>query len=148
MDRWQSVKAQVEDFRRYLYADFPPLEIREGYDFAWHWGDDYKTSRKDKRYGQPGVYLFFDEAGELLYVGKGIYTFDKRIWTHQIQGARYIDLIPFDQKHAPFLLALEHFLICRLKPKANKQGIDYDVPPLPMQLPAPADAEIDGDEFR
>lgn len=113
MDRWQKVKAQLTDFQEYLYAGFPRLEIREGYDFAWGWGDRYKVSRKDQRYNQASVYLFYSEAGELLYVGKATYAFDKRIWTHQIEGTKFIDLIPFEQNHAPFLLALEHFLICR-----------------------------------
>lgn len=127
MDRWKAVEAEIEDFRRYLAPTFPPIRITEGYDFRWS-QEDYKRSRKDKSYNCCGVYLFYDETGTLLYVGKAIYTFDKRIWTHQIDGARYIDLICFDERHAPFALALEHFLISRLKPKWNTQAVGYEVP--------------------
>ena len=63
-----------------------------------------------------------------FYAIKAIYTFEKRIWMHKIDGARYIDLICFDERHAPFALALEHVLICRLKPTGNTQGIGYEVP--------------------
>jgi hypothetical protein len=127
MDRWKAVEVEIEDFRRYLAPNFPPIKITEGYDFRWS-QDEYKRSRKERPYQCCGVYLFYDDAGTLLYVGKAIYTFDKRIWTHQIDGPRYIDLICFDERHAPFALALEHFLICRLKPKGNTQGIGYEVP--------------------
>ena len=125
MERWRQVQAEIEEFRRFLYADFPPLEITAAYDFAWANGPEYKASRKDGRYGRCGVYLFFEEGGTLLYVGKALWTFDKRIWTHDIRDAKYIDLICFDDRHYPFALALEHFLICRLKPAWNTQGVSY-----------------------
>jgi hypothetical protein len=127
MDRWGPIKVQIDHFRRYLATDFPTIDIVAGYDFTWS-QDQYKESRKHSPYQCCGVYLFFNGTAELLYVGKALWTFDKRIWTHQIENARYIDFICFDDEHAPFALALEHFLICRLKPKFNSHGIGYEVP--------------------
>ena len=86
MDRWQTVRAEIADFRRYLSDSFPPIDIRPAYDFDWGDGSQYKASRKDGRYSCCGVYLFYDEAGTLLYVGKAMWTFDKRIWSHAIAG--------------------------------------------------------------
>jgi hypothetical protein len=128
MERWKTVQAEIEDFRRYLAPDFPQMTVAEGYDLTLGWGVPYKEARKRGLFNACGVYVFYDEAGTLLYVGKALWTFDKRIWTHKIDGARYIDLICFDDRHAPFALALEHFLICRLKPSWNKHGVGYDVP--------------------
>jgi hypothetical protein len=125
--RWRPIEAELGEFRRYLYDGFPPLKICEGYDSAWERGPLYKSAVKARRYYRAGVYLFFDVDGKLLYVGKGMWFYG-RIFRHAIPGARYVDLIAFDEQHAPFLSALEHFLICRLKPHFNKNGREYEVP--------------------
>lgn len=83
MDRWKTVETEIEDFRRYLAPSFPPIQITEGYDFRWS-QDEYKRWRKERPYQCCGVYLFYDSAGTLLHVGKALWTFDKRLWTHQI----------------------------------------------------------------
>jgi|SRR5665213_1716638 len=70
----------------------------------------------------------YNDEGNWLYVGQAKFTFDKRIWTHQSPGTRYIDLIPFDHRFAFLCLALEGFLICRLDPPVNKQGRGYTIP--------------------
>jgi hypothetical protein len=119
--------AEIRDFRRYLYPGFPSIDIRIGYDFSWEKAL-YKAARKDRRFHKCGVYLIFDAKETLRYIGKAIYIFDKRIWKHNVPDARYIDLVPFDDRHAHFCLALEHFLICRLKPTYNTQGKGYEIP--------------------
>lgn len=123
-DRWAKVREEIEVFSGHLASGLLTLEIQQGYDTQWS-QDQYKESRGDKRYNKPGVYLIYAEDGTLLYVGSATYAFDKRVFTHSHEGARYIDFIAFEEKYSYFCLALERFLIGRLRPEANRQGVDY-----------------------
>lgn len=130
MERWTSVQREIADFRKFLSADAPEFKVVAAYDYAWEGGPDYKASRKDKRYQNCGVYLTYSAAGELIYIGVATYAFDKRIWSHahlEEYGAKYIDLIPFNERWRPIAVALEWFLIARLKPKGNKVAVGYEV---------------------
>ncbi len=123
--RWADVNAVVTEFRRYLSTDFPSLQVTPLYDFNWS-QEEYKASREVSAYNSPGVYLFYNESGELLYIGKASWTFDKRVWKHpEIVDARHIDVIAFDWPTSHFCLALEYFLIAKLNPRYNKQGREY-----------------------
>jgi hypothetical protein len=62
IERWKKLEVEVDRYRRYLAADFPLLTISHLYEFGWT-PDQYKESRRDKRYSNYGVYIFFDEAG-------------------------------------------------------------------------------------
>ena len=125
MERWKTVESEIAEFHRYLCADFPRLQVREGYDYAWddfEWscGPQYKESRKDKRYGDCGVYLLYDEMGNLLYVGMARDTFDNAVWDHlnqkkdkrYIPGTRFIDLIPIPKRFGFFCCAL---VVCPIR---------------------------------
>jgi hypothetical protein len=131
MKRWERIIAEITDFRKLLCSDAPAFSIEFAYDYEWSNGPLYKQSRKDWRYSHCGVYLIFSGAEELVYIGVAMYSFDKRIWTHpnlDELGARHIDLIPFDDRFKPMAVALEWFLITRLKPNGNKVAVGYEVP--------------------
>lgn len=84
------------------------------------------TLRPRSRSGR-GVYLIFDRRHRLIYVGSTIHTFDGRIWRYNLPDQARIDLICFDDRHAPFALALELFLIARCKPTYNTVGAKLDL---------------------
>ena len=129
MERWRSVQEKIAEFRRYLAPDFPPLEVQEGYDYEWGYGPEWDAARNAKRYDPCGVYLIYNAAGTLLYVGKADW-FYKRMLTHDwLANKRFIDLICFPQEHAPFLLALEAFLIRSLNPPGNTRGKSKSIVP-------------------
>ena len=125
-DRWQRVNALVDEFRRDLSPDFPSLDIASLYDYGWT-AEQYRASRADKRYWKWGVYLFFDAAGSVVYVGQATFSFDKRVWSHDFPEAACIDVIPVPTRVWHFIPALEIFLICKLKPKYNKVAAAYNV---------------------
>ncbi len=138
MDRWKEVEREIENFRRFLYADFPALPVTEGYDdsdydYERHcYGPLWESRKGTGLYQQQGVYLYYDGMGNLLYVGKTRVSFAKEMfkaWERSgLKGrARYIDLVPFD-KYAFLCPALEDYLICRLKPIGNNQGCENDAP--------------------
>jgi len=129
-ERWNGVDEALSEFSRFLAHDFPKLELQHLYDFEMT-DEEYQLSRKAKSaiYNLPGVYLFYDKSGSLLYIGKASWTFDKRVWKHpEIVDAKYIDVIPFDWATSSFCMALEYFLISKLRPNYNKHGRDYDYP--------------------
>lgn len=139
MRRWALVEKQLRDFRRYLYDGFQPLDIRPLHDLTIHRQRNraqYLAQRKSGLFSCCGVYLFFDATGSPrpLYIGSEVWAFDKRFLQHpDVLGARFIDVVCFDDCHWPFMLALEAFLIARLKPKHNKTFNGYNVQPIPKR---------------
>ena len=131
MKRWEQVGLKITDFRKVVCVDAPPFTIRAAYDYQWS-KEQYKSVLKaDRRFQDSGVYLIFSANEELIYVGVAMYTFEKRIWRHpnlDELGACFIDTISFDDPYKPLAIALEWFLITRLKPKGNKVAVGYDVP--------------------
>jgi hypothetical protein len=135
MKRWQKVQAQLEEFHRYLYPRFPRLEVKPLYVLPLV-KEEKRLVQKTKLHRSRGVYLLYDAAGQLLMVGSEIFQFQKRVEQHipNVPDARYIDVIPFDDAHWPFLLALESFLIARLKPRNNIHFFGYTIPAFPIVL--------------
>ncbi len=122
MERWRTVQERLEEFRRYLAPDFPCLEIKEGYDYEWSYGPEWKSACKTKRFDPCGVYLIYDGAGTLLYVGKADWFYKRMLKHEDVPDKRFIDLICFAEEHSPFVLALETFLIQKLTPPGNTNG--------------------------
>ena len=122
MERWQAAFAAIEEFRSYLAASVPPIQILRAHEEGWT-REEYKRKRPD---GFPsrlrGVYLIFDHHQRLVWVGKAMWNFDKRVWSHDSEVDRhYVDVIPFDEEHCFLAPALEFFLICKLAPPGNKE---------------------------
>ncbi|MFO0696954.1 MAG: hypothetical protein U0230_25500 [Polyangiales bacterium] len=122
--RWQSLRRELDTFQSHLARGVPRLEVRVGYDVEWS-AEEFQEARRDGRYHKPGVYLIYANDGTLLHVGSTTYIFDKQIFRHAIVGARYIDLVPFEERFSYFAAALERFLIGRLRPRANAVGAGY-----------------------
>jgi hypothetical protein len=143
MPRWQHLRAALDDFRSYLAPNTPPFVLHAANDYWWD-DDEYKRLRPA---GFPsrmrGVYLMYDDAGELMYVGVALVSFDKRVWSHDDLFAshgverRWTDVIALEPEYAFLALSLEFFLISRLRPKYNTSYSGYEVP----RLGGSADAE-------
>jgi len=123
-DRWNNILPYLNEFRSHLSPSFPELEIEAAYNYD-QTNDDYKVALKNGVFHRAGLYLLFDKAKQLCYVGKTI-SFNKRVWQHAraklMPEMHFIDLIPFDEPVFYFAWALEHLLIVRLQPPRNKQG--------------------------
>ena len=129
-ERWRGrVWPVLAEFQTFLSDKVPPLEIVQAVDRTWS-DDDYKRLRPD---GFPsrlrGVYLIFDPESVLQYVGLAMWSFDNRVWSHdEYVTRRWTDVIPFDDRRIFLAPALEFYMISQLKPPANKQYRDYDLP--------------------
>lgn len=130
MDRWITVNRQLEDFMSFLSPKFQPLGIVHLYD-KQNSQEEY-DARDKSLFRKRGVYLCYNEQDKLINVGKAGDCFQKRIFKcvkdSHFKDIRYVDVICFDDRHAAFLVALEQFLISRLKPELNEQLKDYDIP--------------------
>jgi hypothetical protein len=119
--RWGPVLPILDAFQRHLAENIPRLEIIAAADKRWS-DEQYMQHRPE---GFPsrlrGVYLLFDENKSLLYVGLAMWSFDKRVWTHdEWIPRRWIDIILLNNETVFLAPSLEHWLISRLNPSHNK----------------------------
>jgi hypothetical protein len=126
MERWQAVERALDEFQSYLAPSVPRLSIAYACDKRWP-DEEYKRRRPK---GFPsrlrGIYLIYDEAETLLYVGVAMWNYDKRCWSHDTElPRRHLDIIPLDDEHAFLALSLEFFLISKLRPRHNSSYRDY-----------------------
>jgi hypothetical protein len=120
LSRWDPVLEAIAVFRSYLAPNVPPFELIAPVDRRW---TDEEYGRRRPR-GFPcrlrGVYLIYDDAEVLLYIGLATDCFDKRVWSHDSRLPRhYTDIIVFGEEHLFLAPALEYFLITRLRPTKN-----------------------------
>ena len=126
--RWQSIAPVLDEFQTFLCPGLPRFELVAADDSQWS-DDRYKAQRATGVFSRRGVYLIFDQSEALQYVGVAMYTFQKRIWSHdEWVRRRWTDVIPFPDESYFLARALEFFLIVRLRPPANTQYRDYDIP--------------------
>lgn len=118
---WFENKYSVEFAPSEMYALFP----KEG-EYGWRRDVPYPNSEK------AGVYAFFDENLELVYIGKAkcfgrrfgsYFGYDENwgcmIRDSRVQDARYIKNYATPEGEEYMALALEEFLIAGLNPKDN-----------------------------
>jgi hypothetical protein len=128
LPRWRKVEPLLREFESYLAADAPPLRIVPANDYDWS-DEEYRQQKRDfKVCSGNGVYLIFDAASQLQYVGLAMNTFEHRIWSHDEYISRqWTDVIPFDPAWYFLAPALEFFLIVRLQPPANTAYRQYTI---------------------
>ena len=137
IDRFVVVRRELERFQRTLcHPAMPPLAIIHATDRRWS-DAEYRSQRPD---GFPsrlrGVYLLHNEAEELQYVGLAMWSFDKRVWSHDADiQRRLIDIVPFADAWLPLAPALEFWLIQTLNPPGNTTYRGYGVH---EPIPSPA----------
>jgi hypothetical protein len=118
-DRWKLIAPHLNGFQQHLAAHIPVLRIENATDRLLS-DERYRQQCKTGIFNQQGVYLIFDDREALQYVGVAMNTFHHRIWTHDAHmERRFIDVIPFPNEFCFLALALEYFLICRLRPPKN-----------------------------
>jgi hypothetical protein len=133
LPRWNLVRSALNEFRSCLAPHVPQFSLLAANDYAWT-NEEYKRLRPD---GFPsrtrGVYLIFDRAEELLYVGSSLVNFDKRVWSHdqlfnsQRVQRRWTDVIVLPSEYAFLAPSLEYFLICKLRPRFNGTFMRHEV---------------------
>lgn len=139
---YTAMKAVLEYSRDFRRQDLPTLEVSELYDLfpdrehpvSPCWPEDYFPNAE-----RAGVYFFFDERLNLLYVGKASmsnclgnrlgayfkYEEDGKTcrviheWSANLKYLATVAVPPEMPYEAP---ALEEFLISRLKPPDNSRG--------------------------
>jgi hypothetical protein len=128
LPRWRKVEPLLREFESYLAAEAPPLRIVPANDYDWS-DEEYRQRKRDfKVCSGSGVYLIFDVASQLQYVGLAMNTFDHRIWSHDEYISRqWTDVIPFDPAWYFLAPALEFFLIVHLRPPANTAYRQYSI---------------------
>jgi len=131
LERWIPVEKEIESFRFLIADHVPKLSITYAVNKQW---DDEEYNNKIPQ-GFPwnrGIYLIYNDESKLVYIGSAIKDFASRVFMHDENvRRRYIDIIEFpDDAYLPLILALEFFLISRLKPTGNTEFKGYDVPTL------------------
>jgi hypothetical protein len=120
---WELVNVKIQEFRKCLASNFPPLTIRHAFDLMTC-GDEWDEGLKSGVWRDSGVYLVFDEDRTLIWVGKAESTFRNRLKSSAKcrEGAYSVAIIPFPDEHDCLIPALEKFLIRHLHPKLNIQA--------------------------
>lgn len=126
--RWQPIIPHLQEFRRQLAGHLPELRIVPANDRSWS-DDEFQTQRMTGILSQYGVYLIFAPDESLEYVGLAMYSFDKRVWSHDEHiNRQWTDVIAFSHQFFFLAPALEFWLICRLHPPRNKSYRGYTCP--------------------
>lgn len=111
-----------------------PLSVSEAYDLESDW-----PSKSWYGATKPGVYIFVDSKGEVLYIGKAscgrnIGNRLSAYWRHSperkaapkddiAKGVRYVLTVTVDREFAFEVPAIEEWLIGELLPARNKQAM-------------------------
>src|SRR6266478_8142885 len=103
--RWTSIEHMVREFQMLLATNMPKFKIEEGVDCQ----NIANLTRQCPALKKPGVYLIFDEAETLVYIGiAASQPLIDRVRTH-LQSkkplkkrSRWIDIIPFDPEWSFF----------------------------------------------
>ena len=128
LPRWSTVEPLLREFESYLAANAPRLRILSANDYTWSYEEYRQRKQEFKVCSGNGVYLIYDAASQLQYVGLAMNTFDHRIWGHDEHvSRRWTDVIPFDPAWYFLAPALEFFLIVRLRPPGNKAYSKYTI---------------------
>lgn len=129
VERWQPVQRVIDRFHSLLAPHVPLRGIVTACDETWT-DEDYKRLRPKGFPGRlRGVYLIYDQASQLSYVGLAMFNFDKRVWSHDSLVCRHwVDIIPFEDEFICLAPALEFLLISSLRPPNNKSYRDYGDP--------------------
>lgn len=132
--RWTQIIPHLEEFQRHLALHIPILHIEHLNDRRWS-NERYREQCKTGAYNRYGVYLMFDRAEKIEYIGVAMNSFHDRIWSHDSLVERMLtDVIPIPHEYYFLGLALEFFLICRLHPPKNKVYRGYTIPTYPPDL--------------
>lgn len=120
--RWKAVEDQIQQFRSFLAPSVPSFKVMHAVDRQW--SDDEYNNKKPEGFpfNSRGVYLIYGGEGteELLYVGSATKNYASRVFMHDEKiERRHIDIIPFEEKYLSLSVALEFFLISRLRPPGN-----------------------------
>ncbi len=110
-----------------------PLEVSEAYDLTKHWPNEYWPNSE-----LPGVYLFADDKGKTLYIGKSSCKSNVghrlgAYWKNspdnkpipkdpKAEGVRYVATITVPESHAFEVPAIEEWLINHVATPRNKVG--------------------------
>ena len=132
---FEDVRGAIE--KLYEFAPRPNIEgliISKPYDLETDWPDQYWPNTD-----LPGVYLFANEEGKTLYIGKascnstvgyrlGAYwknSPEKKALpkTEKAKGVRYVSTITIPQEYAFEVPSIEEWLISTVKTPRNKVGI-------------------------
>jgi hypothetical protein len=129
-DRSDRVRQALESFRqRFCHLTMQPLTVVHASDRRWT--DAEYRNRRPKGFPTKlrGVYLIYDDAQVLQYVGLAMGCFDKRVWSHDdlIPRRQFIDIVSFDDAWLPLAPTLEFWLIQTLRPPINTTYQDYGV---------------------
>jgi hypothetical protein len=123
--RWEKLLPALRDFQSLLAPAIPPLTVIAASDRTWT-DEEYRQRRPKGFARMRGVYLLFGPDERLLYVGLAMWSFDKRVWSHDAEiDRRWTDVIPFPDNLVCLAPALEFFLISRLDPPGNKTYRGY-----------------------
>jgi hypothetical protein len=134
--RWAPILPQLKEFQLHLAPHVPAFRIEHLNDRRWSYAR-YREQCKTGAYNRYGVYLIFDPAEKLEYVGVAMNSFHDRIWDHDSFLERMLtDVIAIPHEYYFLGLALEFFLICRLHPPKNTVYRGYTIPECPCGVQA------------
>ena len=124
----ETVEREIKEFRQLLNPDAPEFKIVYAVDKLWT-DEEYQLRKPSRFEYQQGVYLIYSNDGELVYIGSALQGFYSRVFMHDDKiNRRHIEIIVIEEDYMPIILALEFFLISRLKPIGNTEYKNYNVP--------------------
>ena len=130
----KNIELAIEEFNeRYPRPGIDPIAIKGEYDLAGDWPNTYPNV------DSAGVYIFLDEAENLLYVGKtscnssfgsrlgAYFMYGEDRTKYKVKNEYYADVkkiltIPLPKGHEFEAGAIEEYLIQALDPKLNIVG--------------------------
>ena len=122
------IEKKVTEFLEFLNLPQDILTIHQPYDTI----EDYKSQKEWGSANLSGVYAFYSDSKELLYIGESVniggrlssyfkYAHDGagRAISPKSKGVRWVVIIGFTDDYWFMAPSLEHYLIYELKPKRN-----------------------------
>lgn len=138
----QSIKNVTETKRGFSCLRYSHLELEDSsthvefnIEYFQRKGFYLPDNIENKIYGKPGIYRFYNDKKELIYIGRSVDLFSRVFSSAKERNPKYVDFIICKTQADAYII--EPYLISLFKPLLNSEFKSDSLPTLKIDFPKP-----------